>query len=820
MCGTFTAVQAQEDYEWDLTRPSNTGIPGEEFMEMIWAPDGQLWVSARWPFWGEAGIGVLDTQTEIWTGWNNWQHPIPSQFINDIEFDSNGVAWIATDEGLVKFDGENWETFDTSNSPLEVQKVEDISIGPDGMIWINNSSFTSFDNAIWAFDGLSEWEDFRMGDELPWGPSFNELEYVYAASDGSVYVSASSWDGFAKYDGIDWTLYGGNLDRMDQMIEDDEGNIWMVSGPSSGFYRVYKFDGTDITFDTFSDPTVTAFDDETGYLYAGFWTGEIQRTNDAGETWEELGTEFGHVQNIDPRPGSDEIWVSNYDVVFRLDADGEILERFNSNNTGMADYIVDYAIEKTPDGNIWFAAGQTGLTRFDGVKWRNWGRYNLDSEEYPFGGNTPVYNVYQDGEGDVWMASNGVARWEPETNEFTGFWNSDNSPLSIWMLYIIEDGYGNLFSFGEEGVIYRFENEEWIDNTTTYTDGIYGVEKDSQGNLWAAGEHELHFWDGNSWTTLFEDNDAIFFDLGGINCMDIDSNDVLWFGTPSGLQRWDGETFTLYDQSNSPLPANNVRGIDIRDDGLMGISAADNNPESGIALLAGDPDLEESWTVFPYSETPQPHWQVEHVAFDVNGDLWISALTMGCAVLKTGNAALEFISTTPEDQATDVPLMSAVTVTFDQDLSAYDLSGLMMTPDPGGISASVEENTLVIEHNLLDYNTTYTVFVPAYSVTNGWLPFAEDISWSFTTPLQTGIDEWTSASFIIYPNPAKNSVTFLNNYGTDGEYTIFDLNGKILQEGPLNGTEESIDVSSFSSGIYVFRGQFDDNILTQKIVIQ
>lgn len=50
---TTAQLYGQEDYEWKLVRPSNTGIPGEEIMQLEWAPNGKLWVAARWPFWGQ-----------------------------------------------------------------------------------------------------------------------------------------------------------------------------------------------------------------------------------------------------------------------------------------------------------------------------------------------------------------------------------------------------------------------------------------------------------------------------------------------------------------------------------------------------------------------------------------------------------------------------------------------------------------------------------------------------------------------------------------------------------------------------------------------
>jgi len=43
------------DVSWQIIKPSNTGIPGEEVRVVRFAPDGKLWVGARWPFWREGG---------------------------------------------------------------------------------------------------------------------------------------------------------------------------------------------------------------------------------------------------------------------------------------------------------------------------------------------------------------------------------------------------------------------------------------------------------------------------------------------------------------------------------------------------------------------------------------------------------------------------------------------------------------------------------------------------------------------------------------------------------------------------------------------
>jgi len=388
---TFKPTKAQpSDYEWRLIRPSNTGIPGEEVRNLAWAPDGQLWVAARWPFWAEAGIGVYNTQTEIWTGWNNWQNPIPDEFINDIEFDQDGNAWIATGNGLVKFDGTNWQIFDASNSPMAMSVIVDISIAPNGDIWVNNSSFNLAGDAIWRFDGESEWEDFRVPDDLPWQSPWTDLASVYAAADGKIYVSNEILNGLAVYDGNTWTLHGGNLDRFDKLCGDGNGNVWMIGNPVGGGPAVYKFDGNSFLSHAFAEPQTVAVDAESGYVYAGNWFGEIIRTTNGGQSWETWQTDLNTVRNIAPRPGIDEIWVGTIGAVGQFQENGNWIEDFNTYNTGIADYFVDNDLVLTTDGNMWFASGFGGLSRFDGLKWRNWGARNAGSEEYPFGGNTPM----------------------------------------------------------------------------------------------------------------------------------------------------------------------------------------------------------------------------------------------------------------------------------------------------------------------------------------------------------------------------------------------------------------------------------------------
>ena len=134
--GAADAAPAGEPV-WTQVRPSTTGIPGEEVRLMAFDRKGNLWVGARWPFWGEAGLAMLSARqlpyralpgggfdTGQWLVWSSVDHPIPSPYLMDIEFTADGVIWLASDAGLTRFDpaatnaSAMWHTYNAANSPL------------------------------------------------------------------------------------------------------------------------------------------------------------------------------------------------------------------------------------------------------------------------------------------------------------------------------------------------------------------------------------------------------------------------------------------------------------------------------------------------------------------------------------------------------------------------------------------------------------------------------------------------------------------------------------------------------------------------------
>ncbi|MDZ4755907.1 MAG: hypothetical protein SGJ11_15595 [Phycisphaerae bacterium] len=335
-----TAASAGQNADITIIKPSNTGVPGEEARVMTFDPRGNLWVFGRWPFWGEGGLAMLPIDelsyvqlpgggfdSGAWRVWSNVDYPIPSVYVADVEFDAGGVAWIASQAGLSRFDrfapaSEQFFTYTMANAPFVVNGIRSMDFDAQGNLWLVNANVQSSNGALLQFNPVTEaWTKYTVGAELPWAPPWNAPGSVHVGASGTVYVNNEVLSGFAEFDGRTWTFHDGN------------GTL--------GTVRHYTDDGT-------------------------------------------------------------------------------LLERMNTYNSGLPDYFVDN-IQRDASGNMWFATGEGGLSRMEGwdvakdnpTRWRNWGNHNDLSEPNPWAGNEPMYSMYEDAGGFIWMGATSTVhgRW-------------------------------------------------------------------------------------------------------------------------------------------------------------------------------------------------------------------------------------------------------------------------------------------------------------------------------------------------------------------------------------------------------------------------
>jgi hypothetical protein len=327
--------------------------------------------------------------------------------------------------------------------------------------------------------------------------------------------------------------------------------------------------------------------------------------------------------------------------VRRLDESTGSWTTYNEFNTGLPSYAIS-SFAGHPDGSMYIGTTQGGVAKFVGdpsdrpnATWRCFNAYNAGSEPWPFGYDTPygsdsAEDVVTGPDGAVWIASNGLARWDGASFER---WTTDDSSLFSSSLETLKhDGERTLwigFSYG--GGADSFDGLDF-ENYNAFEDGlpgdiVYDLATDPGHNIWVASNGGLGHFDGTSWTSTTIPGMA-----GRLATqVEVAPNGDVWIGTDSGCIRWDGAQATVYTTENSGLPANPVNRILISPEGVIWIAAfqgLDWPYHGGLARYDG-----VTWTTFTRDNAPLPHEQITALGLDTSDRLWIGTGGEGIAVL-------------------------------------------------------------------------------------------------------------------------------------------------------------------------------------------
>ena len=87
-----------------------------------------------------------------------------------------------------------------------------------------------------------------------------------------------------------------------------------------------------------------------------------------------------------------------------------------------------------------------------------------------------------------------------------------------------------------------------------------------------------------------------------------------------------------------------------------------------------------------------------------------------------------------------------------------------------------------------------------------------------------GTDDFDLAGISIYPNPTSDllNINFGNNVGRFDSVELFDITGKLITRRSLNNQIEQtqLDVSTFSSGVYLLKVSSEKEIFTTKVIVE
>lgn len=499
-----------------------------------------------------------------------WQtdQGLPQNTVFAIVQTRDGYVWLATQEGLVRFDGIRFTVFDKRTTPqIKENNIQALCEDHEGSLWIGieggglvrlrDGQFTAFTTE----DGLAD----------------KIVDALYEDRDGNLWVGTLGGlnrfrDGrFTRYT----TAEGLAKNTVLAINEDRAGNLWI--GTEDGGLSRFK-DGVFTSYTTkdglANNLVRSIYEDRAGNLWVGTSAGLCRFRDGRFTTFTTKdGLADDSVFSIyEDRAGR--LWIATRGGLAKYE-DGHFVAY--TTKDGLSDDRV-LSLDEDREGNLWVGTYEGGLNRFKE------GRFTVYSSRDGLASDI-VRPVFEDRQGNVWIGtSNGLSRrHEGNIKNYTirdGL--IDNNILALH-----EDRSGNLW-IGTSGGLNRFRDARFTAYTTTKglsDNTVLSICESANGDLWLGTASGLNRFKDEKFTTYTTreglTNDSIWSlyadpagalwigtDGGGLNCFkdgkfrayttsDGLANDIvlalyndgagsLWIGTSGGLSRLKDERLTSY----------------------------------------------------------------------------------------------------------------------------------------------------------------------------------------------------------------------------------------------------------------------------------
>ncbi len=484
--------------------------------------------------------------------WQQSDDGLPANYIPAILQTRDGYLWLATQEGLVRFDGERFVVVSARDVPaLGTNDIDAFAEDASGALWIGtrgagivryaNGVYTSLsrkdglthdvvlsltaarDGALWVGTrggGVSQWKDghfttFRAADGLVsdtvWAMA--ELSDGTMAFGTDAGLSVFRGGHFTKVEGI----AGGSVFALHA---DADGTLWI--GSSGGV-------------DRWQNGVLTSLRETDGIGPGGVHA--LIRDRD-GNLWIGAQTGLRRLTTTRGAPGT----LTPLGALSTLEGDG--VRRFEA-----------YALAEDREGNVWAGMSSQGLLRLRDGKVTTFGSRFIwttyeDASGMWFGTENGVFALHGDeltpvaasmpdvevdsivrGRDATWIGTVAHGLYRFDGTRFT-HWDRDPSITTTTVASVFEEASGALWI----GTHYGLER---IDGETTRhfhtADGVPEVEINAiapapDGSLWFGGRAGLIHWKDNAFTRTTT-KDGMSSDH--VQTLFVDGDD-LWIGTSEG----------------------------------------------------------------------------------------------------------------------------------------------------------------------------------------------------------------------------------------------------------------------------------------------
>lgn len=484
---------------------------------------------------------------------------LPQNSVHSIVQTRDGYVWIATPNGLVRFDGVRFVVFRRGDAPgLDTSKFTRLLEGPGGELWIatEDAGLVYYSHGAFhtytARDGLPSDTVQRMRID-PDGSLLVQTKSGNAREKGGRFIPERGAFGFPVASGAVWYEEGRQLRRVDQngsvrrmeltgldsrpiagVFEDEEGGVWAWKLP----HTVIRWRNEDRTVRTLSLPPhcdVTAVvEDAEHRVWFGFNMGQIFTFHNGEFTQPVLSPEFGSwIIFALYRDKEDGIWAATQDGLFRL-RNSAITNPSVQESQGNAGVSV---LLRDRRGRTWVGR-VPGLSILDNGRLRPFVANHLNEPGW-------ITTLYEDPGGGVWLATYGGKvlhgnGWPTQRIRAREYGVSDSGVNAF-----LQDRNGTMWMATRSGLVrYGPVPRLYTERDGLRSRDVRALLEDSDGSLWIGGSGGLtHFSHGE----LRNFTSAEGFPDAQVETLYKDEDGVLWAGTyDRGLIRYaQGRFFTF-----------------------------------------------------------------------------------------------------------------------------------------------------------------------------------------------------------------------------------------------------------------------------------
>ncbi|MFZ4620858.1 MAG: ligand-binding sensor domain-containing protein [Bacteroidota bacterium] len=415
---------------------------------------------------------------EVWQSDNG----LPQNSVEAIKQTNDGFLWLATQEGLVRFDGVQFTVFDKNNTPqIRHNHIVSLALDTNGTLWIATLS----EGLVTYADGI-----FKNVSNTPQLIG-TQTRHLYADDKGAIWVSTRD-SGLIRIDPQSVTHYtkenGLVSNNIWEVTQDINDRIWVAA------------DGGVTVIDKGS---FLSFTENDGLA--------------AKESYGLLGTHNGEMW-IGGRKGLQKFSLVNGQLNLLLGL---------TKNDGLPGLGV-YEMITDQQGNMWIATNK-GIARYF------MGRLTAFTDTDGLSERL-VNSVFIDREGNLWVGTDGGGLNVLKDGIFTSFTVKEGLPANnTWTLF--EDRQKNLWIGTDEGLV-LFEQGKGIKRIYNKKDGL------SHGIVWTITQDKNDaIWVGtiNGLNKIVKEKivplpDELKLENESIQTSFTDGNGDQWFGTSgSGL---------------------------------------------------------------------------------------------------------------------------------------------------------------------------------------------------------------------------------------------------------------------------------------------